>query len=161
MKVAVSQPLIRVINKCISRKFLETQDWKEAEPNNTQILILCSEAMWLFDTIRMKCYQLKLMLDCAESWAPRIDAFELWCWRRLLRVPWSARRSVLGVHWKDLGWSWNSNTLATWWEELTHLNRPWCLERLRAGGEGDHGRWDGWMAAPTHIWVWVNSGSWW
>ena len=47
----------------------------------------------------------------AECW--KIDAFELWCWRRLLRVPWTARRSVLGVHWKDWCWSWNSNTLAT------------------------------------------------
>ena len=66
----------------------------------------------------------------AESW--RIDAFELWCWRRLLRVPWTARRSnqsilkemfILGVHWKDWCWSWNSNTLATWFKELTHLKR--------------------------------------
>ena len=49
----------------------------------------------------------------------------------------SQRKSVLGVHWKDWYWSWNSNTLATWCEELTHLKRPWCWERLRAGGEGD------------------------
>ena len=75
----------------------------------------------------------------------RIDAFELWCWRRLLRVPWTAgdptslsyRKSVLGVHWKDWCWSWNSNTLATWCKELTHLKRPWCWERLREGGDGD------------------------
>ena len=50
-----------------------------------------------------------------------------------LRNFWSA----LGVHWKDWWWSWNSNTLAIWCEELTHLKRPWCWERLRAGGEGD------------------------
>ena len=94
-------------------------------------------------------------------------------WRRLLRGPWTARRSnqsilkeirsVLGVHWKDWCWSWNSNTLATWWQELTHLKRPWCWERLRAGGEGDDRRWGGWMASPTQ-WtrVWVDSGSrWW
>ena len=92
----------------------------------------------------------------------RIDAFELWCWRRLLRVPWTARRSVLGVHRKDWCWSWSSNTLATWCEELTHLKRPWCWERLRAGGEGDDSGWDSWMASPTQwTWVWVNSGSWW
>ena len=106
-----------------------------------------------------------------EHW--RIDAFELWCWRKLLRVPWTARRSnqsilrksVLNVHWKDWCWSWNSNTLwvLMWWcEELTHLKRPWCWERLRAGGEGDDRGWDGWMASPTQwTWVWVNSGSWW
>ena len=66
------------------------------------------------------------------------------------------------VHWKDLCWSWNSNTLATWCEEQTHLNRPWCWERLRAGGKGDDRGWDGWMASPNQ-WtrVWVNSESWW
>ena len=96
----------------------------------------------------------------AECW--QIDAFELWCWRRLLRVPWTARRSVLGVHWKDWCWSWNSNTLATWYKELAHWKRPWCWERLRAGGEGNNEGWDGWMASPTQwTWVWVNSGSWW
>ena len=74
----------------------------------------------------------------------------------------SKRRSVLGVHWKDWCWSWNSNTLATWCEELTHLKRPWCWERLKAGGEGDDREWDGWVASPTQwTWVWVNSGSWW
>ena len=96
----------------------------------------------------------------AECW--RIDAFELWCWRRLLRVPWTARRSILGVHLKDWYWSWNSNTLATWCEELTHLKRPWCWEGLGAGGEGDNRGWDGWMVSLTQrTWVWVDSGSWW
>ena len=66
----------------------------------------------------------------------RIDAFELWCWRRLLRVPWTARRSVLGVHRKDWCWSWNVNTLATWCEELTHWKRPWCWESLRRRRRG-------------------------
>ena len=56
----------------------------------------------------------------------------------------------------------NSNTLATWCEELTHLKRPWCWERLKAGTEGDGRGWDGWMAIPTQwTWVWVNSVSWW
>ena len=74
----------------------------------------------------------------------------------------SKRRSVLGVHWKDWCWSWNSNPLATWCEELTHWKRPWCWERLRAGEEGDNRGWDGWMASPTLCrWVWVDSGSWW
>ena len=91
----------------------------------------------------------------AECW--RIDAFELWCWRRLLRVPWTTRGSNqsilkeigLGVHWKDWCWSWNSNTLATWCEELTHLKSPWCWERLKAGGKGGYRGSDGWMASPT------------
>ena len=104
--------------------------------------------------------------------------FELWCWRRLSRVPWTPRRSnqsiyflwiqliqrksVLNIHWKDWCWSWNFNTLATWCKELTHLKRPWCWERLKLGGEGDSSGWDDWMASPTQwTWVWVISGNWW
>ena len=74
----------------------------------------------------------------------------------------SERKSVLIIHWRDRCWSWNSNTLATWCEELTLWKRPWCWERLKVGGEGDDRGWDGWMASPTQwTWVWVNSGSWW
>ena len=66
------------------------------------------------------------------------------------------------VYWKDWCWSWNSSTLATWCEELTHWKRPWCWEGLWAGGEGDDRGWDGWMASLTQwTWVWVNSGNWW
>ena len=97
------------------------------------------------------------MYGC-ESWTikkaecQRTDAFELWCWTRLLRVPWTSRtsnQSILkeirpGCPLEGLMLSWNSNTLATWWEELTHLKRPWCWERLRTGGEGDDREWDGW-----------------
>ena len=72
------------------------------------------------------------------------------------------RRSVLGIHWKDWCWSWNSNTLATSCEELTHLKRPWYWERLRAGWEEDDREWDDWMTTPTQwTWVWVASNSWW
>ena len=70
----------------------------------------------------------------------------------------SWRRSVLVVHWKDQWWSWNCNTLATWCEELTHLKRPWCWERLKTGGEGDNRGWDGWMASLARTQVWVGSG---
>ena len=111
-----------------------------------------------------------------ESWTIKkaecrdIDAFELWCWRRLLRVLWLQgdqtsqwqSKSVLNIHWKDWCWSWNSNTLAIWCKELTHLKRPWCWARLKAEGEGDDRGWDGWMASPTWwTWVWASSGSWW
>ena len=103
----------------------------------------------------------------AEHWWP--DAFELWCWRRFLRVPWTARRSNQSIlkeisakyHWKDWCWSWSSNTLATWWEELTHWKRPRCWERLKAG-EGYDSGWDGWMTSLTRwTWIWASSGSWW
>ena len=74
----------------------------------------------------------------------------------------SSRKSVLNIHWKDWCWSWSSNTLATWWEELTHLKRPWCWERLKVGGEGNDRVWDGGMTSPAQwAWVWVGSGSWW
>ena len=103
-----------------------------------------------------------------ESW--RIDAFELWCWRRLLTVLWTARRSnqsILGeispgCSLEGLMLKLKLQHFGTWWEEMTHLKRPWCWERLRVGGEGGNRGWDGWMASPTQwTWVWVNSGSWW
>ena len=63
-------------------------------------------------------------------------------------------------HWKD--WCWSSDTLATWWEQPTHWKRPWCWERLRAGGEGDDRGWDSWIASPTQwTWIWANSRRWW
>ena len=63
---------------------------------------------------------------------------------------------------KDWCWSWGSNTLAPWCEELTLWKRPWCWERLKAGGEGDHRGWDGWMVSLTQwTWLWVDSGNWW
>ena len=96
---------------------------------------------WMTSLTRWpKCFS--NMVRC-ESWTikkadcRRINAFELWCWRRLLRVPWTARRSnqsiwrsVLNIRWKDWWWSWNSNTLATWCKELTHLKRPWWLGEI-------------------------------
>ena len=115
-----------------------------------------------------------VMYGC-ESWTIKkvehwkIDAFELWCWRRLLRVPWTARRSNQSIlkeispecSLEDWCWSWNSNTLATWFEGLTHWKRPWCWERLNVG-EGDDRGWNGWMASLTWwTWVWVSSRSWW
>ena len=113
-----------------------------------------------------------VMCGC-ESWTikktehQRTDAYELWCWRRLFRVPWTARRSNQSIlkeinseysHHRDWCWSWSSNTLATWREGPTHWKRPWGWERLRAGGEGDRRGWDGWVASPTQwTWVWASS----
>ena len=74
----------------------------------------------------------------------RIDAFELWCWTRLLRIPWTARRSNKSIlkeispnsHCKNWCWSWNSNTLAKWWKERTDQKRPWCWARWGQGEKG-------------------------
>ena len=64
--------------------------------------------------------------------------------------------------WREWCWGWNSSTLATSWEELTHWKRLWYWEGLGTGGEGDDRGWDGWMASLTRwTWIWVNSGSWW
>ena len=97
----------------------------------------------------------------------RIDAFELWCWRRLLRVPWTARRSNQSIL-KQIspGCSLEGRMLKlklqSSCEELTHWKRLWCWEGFGAGGKGDDRRWDGWMASLTRwTWVWVNSGRWW
>ena len=66
----------------------------------------------------------------------------------------------ISLPWKD--WCWSSDTLATWCKEPTRWKRPWCWERLRAGGEGDDRGWDGWMASLTQwTWVWTNSGRYW
>ena len=101
-----------------------------------------------------------VMYGC-ESWTikkaerQRIYAFELWCWRRLLRVPWTARRSNQSVL-KEIspeysleGLTKDCNPLATWCEELTPGKRPWCWERLKAEGEGDDRGWDDWISSPT------------
>ena len=100
----------------------------------------------------------------------RIDDFELWCWRRLLRVSWTARRSNYSSL-KEIssGCSLEGLMLKLKLQYFGHLmwradslERPWCWERLRAGGKGDDRRWDGWMASPTQwTWVWVDSGGWW
>ena len=72
----------------------------------------------------------------------RTDAFKLWCWRKLLRIPWTGRKLTLNIHWKDWCLSWSSNHLATWCKELTHWERPWYCERLRAEEEwNDRMRW--------------------
>ena len=116
------------------------------------------------------------MYGC-ESWTikkakhRRINAFELWCWRRLLQVPCTDCKEIQRVHSKgDQSWVFfgrndaKAETPVLWppHAELTHWKRLWCWEGLGAGGEGDDKGWDGWMASPTWwTWVWVNSGSWW
>ena len=101
----------------------------------------------------------------ADHW--RVDAFELWYWRRLLRVPWTARRSNPSILKETSpGCSLEGLMLRLKLqyscEELTHWKRLWYWEGLGAGGEGDDRGWDGWMASLTRwTWVSVNSGSWW
>ena len=109
-------------------------------------------------------------LDYKDGWVPKNWCFWTVVLEKILESPMDSKE-IQPVHpkadqsWvftgKDWCWSWNSNTLATWWEELNHVKRPWCWERLRAGGEGDDKGRDGWMASPTRTQVWVDSRSWW
>ena len=98
-----------------------------------------------------------------------VDAFELWYWRRLLRVPWTAGRSNQSIlkessseySLEGLMLKLKLQYLATWCKEMTHWKRPWCWERLKAGGEGDDRRWDCCMASLIGwTWGWVSSGRW-
>ena len=109
-------------------------------------------------------------LDCEESWAPKNWYFWTVVLEKTLESPLDSKE-IQPVHPKG-NQSWifiwrtdaeaETNTLATWYEKLTHWKRPWCWKWLRVGGEGDNRVWDDWMASPTQwMWVWVNSGSWW
>ena len=99
----------------------------------------------------------------AEIW--RIDVSELWCWRWLLRVPWTAKRSTQSIL-KEISPEYSLEGLMLKLklqssEELIHLRKPWCWERLKVRKEGDNREGDGWMASSTQwTWIWVNAGSW-
>ena len=112
-------------------------------------------------------------LDSKESWAPKNWCFWTVVLEKTLESPLDCKE-IQPVHPKgDQSWvgtdvegtdveAETPVLMATWCKELTHLKRPWCSERLGAGGEGDYRGSDGWMASPTQwTWVWVNSGSWW
>ena len=101
----------------------------------------------------------------AERWIN--DVFELWCWRRLFRVPWTARRSNQSIL-KEISPEYSLERLMLKLKlqyfghvmERTDWKRLWCWERLKAGGEGDDRGWDGWMAPLTRwAWVWARARS--
>ena len=114
-----------------------------------------------------------VMYGC-ESWTikktecQRNYTFKLWCWRRLLRVPWTARRSNQSIL-KEINPEYSLEGLMLKLQYFGHpmrrtdsLEKTWCWKRLKAGREGDNRGWNGWMASPTRwTWVWVSSGSWW
>ena len=113
-----------------------------------------------------------VVMHGCESWTirkaehQRIDAFEPWCWRRLLRAPWTVRRSNHlspkgNQPWIIIGRTdAEAETPILWPHDVG--KRPWCWERPKGGGEGDNRGWGGWMASLTQWkWVWGNSGRWW
>ena len=108
-------------------------------------------------------------LDHKESWV-----LKNWFWTVVLEKilespldckeikPVNPQRNLSWIFFGRTCWSWNTNTLATWCKGLTHWKSPWLWGRLKAGGEGNDRRWDGWMASLTQwTWVWASSGSWW
>ena len=107
-------------------------------------------------------------LDYKESWVPKN-----WCfWTVVLEKTLESSLDYKGIKpvnskgnqsWIFIGRTdAETETLATWREELTHWKRPWCWDRLKVGGEGDDRGWDGWRASPAlWTWVWVGSWSWW
>jgi len=109
-------------------------------------------------------------LDYKESWVLKNWCFWTVVLEKTVESPLDCKEIQL-VHPKgDQSWIFvrrtnaeaETDTLATWCEEPIYWKRPWCWERLKAGGEGDDRGWDGWMASLTRwTWVWVNSGSWW
>ena len=100
-----------------------------------------------------------------RSWAPKNWCFWTVVLEKTLESPLDCKE-IKAVHPKGFqSWIFTGRTdadaVATWCEELTHLKRPWCWERLKAGGEGGDRGWDGWMTSQTQwMWVWASSGSW-
>ena len=145
--------------------------------SNLDSILKSKDITLLTKVLLVKAMVFPVVMYGCDSWTikkaelQRIDTFELWCWRRLLRIPWTVRRSNQSIlkeispeysleglmvrlklqyfghllprtdwtliHEKEWCWSWNSSILATWCKELTHWKRPWCWERLKAGGEGN------------------------
>ena len=109
-------------------------------------------------------------LDHRESWGQRIDAFELWCWRRLLRVPWTARRSNQSIL-KEISPEYSLEGLmlklkfqyfGNLMQRTDSLEKTLMLGKIEDRRRRGWQRMDGWMASPTRwTWVWVSSGSWW
>ena len=139
--------------------------------------ILKSRDITLLTTIPIvKAMVFPVVMCGCESWTMmkterwRINAFKLWCWRRLLRVPWTARRSNQSIL-KDVipEYSLEGLMMKLKLQYFGHLmqrtdtlEKTLMWERLKAGGEGDDRGWDGWMASLTQwTWVWASSGNWW
>ena len=150
------------------------KDWRQEEKGMTDLDIIFKsrDITLLTNVCIVKAMVFPVVMYGCESWTIndecwRTDAFELWCWKRLLRVPWTARRSNQSIlkevnpeySLEGLMLKLNVRYLATWCEDLTHWKRPWYWEGLRAGGKREKGGWDGRMPSQNQwTWVWANSG---
>ena len=133
---------------------------------NLHSILKCRDITLLTKVCIVKAIVFPVVMYGCESWTIkkdecwRIDASELWCWSRLLRIPWTSRRSNQSIL-KETNPQYSLEGLmlkllysGPWHEEPTHWKRPWCWERLKAGREGDDRRWNGWMTSPIQ-WTWV------
>ena len=144
--------------------------WKKAMTNLDSILK--SRDITLPTKVHLvKAMVFPIVMYGCESWTikkaenQRIDAFELWCWRRLLRVPWTARRSNQSIL-KEISPEYSLEGLMLklklqYFGQLMWRARPWYWERLKVGGKGGRQRMVGMASLTQWTWVWVNSGSWW
>ena len=157
------------IKRCLllGRKTMTVQDSILKSRDITLPTKVCIvKKLWFVPVFMYGCESWKIKK--AQCW--RTDAFELWCWSRLLRVPWTARRSNQSIL-KEISpeHSLEGLMLKLQLQYFGHLmwrtdswEKTLILERLKAGGEGDDRGWDGWMASLTQwTWVWASSGSWW
>ena len=144
---------------------------------NLDSILKCRDITLPFTKVRLvKAMFFPVVMYGCESWTIkkaecwRIDAFELWCWKRLLRVHWTARRSNQSIL-EEISPEYSMEGLMLklklqyfgyLMQSWIHWKTPKHWERLRAGGEGDDRGWDGWMASLTRwTWLWAISGSWW
>ena len=126
--------------------------WKNSPIFFTEYSSLCKSITFPTKVYIVKATVFPVVMHRCESWIIKkaehqgFDPFELWCWRRLLRVPWTAGSSNqsllkdinLNMHWKDWCWNWSSNTLATFWEETDPLKMTlmlWKIEGRRRRGQ--------------------------
>ena len=152
----------------LGRKVMTNLDSILKSRDTTLLAKVCLVKAIVFPVVMYGC---ESWTDYKESWASKNWCFQIVVLEKTLESPMDCKE-IQPVHPKgDQSWVFigrtdveaeTPNTLATWCEELTHLKRPWCWERLRAWGEGDDRGWDGWMASLTQwTWVWVDSRSWW
>ena len=143
-------------------EFFPSFSWLDNIPLYMYLCVLKSRDITLLTKVCIvKAMVFPVVMCSCESWTvkkaeyQRINGFELWCWKRLLKVPWTARISnqsilreiPLNIHWRDWCWSWSSSILVTWYERLVHWKCTWCYERLRTKGKEVIKGWDGWMAS--------------
>ena len=152
-------------------KLKDFSHWKESYDSldsilkNRNITLLpkvCIVEAMIFPVVMHRCESRTIRK--AEYW--RNDVFELWSWRRLLRILWMARRwnqSILKENTSEyllegLMLDLKRKYLATWWKELTHSKRAWCWERLKEKGQRGCRRWNDQIVSFIQwAWIWENS----